>query len=372
MEAKIMSLTLIKKEYLVEKRNVFNEMRSNNMTLQGLRFLSVYLSKINARDPKTRVVRFSMKSFLQIIEFKGNFKRSYYEETINRLLGYVIHMPTERGLDSFQLFKKCRLEQGIDGEWYVEIDAHDDALPLMFEFKDRYFSYELWNALRLSSFNQVRMYEILKQHEYKGEVSISLADLRNLLNISSDEHQRWERFKTHVLEKCRTVLAEKTDIKYTYEPIRNGRGGKVTGLKFFIEKNKDYVDQLCLLEYLDNDCIPETAINTPMSDEIKERSLKKSAEEKKQALDEAKKSDFWYYAYEKAKKATHIKVTPEQYARGIVQNWQAAGYETVRDLVESGEISQKDIDKKPSFDLDEFIAQEQQQQAKRIREAKEK
>ena len=31
----------------------------------------------------------------------------------------------------------------------MEINASDDALPLMFDFKNRYFKYELWNALRL-------------------------------------------------------------------------------------------------------------------------------------------------------------------------------------------------------------------------------
>ena len=46
---------------------------------------------------------------------------------------------------------------------FYEIDAHDRALPLMFDFKNKYFKYELWNALRLKSPNQVRMYEILKQ-----------------------------------------------------------------------------------------------------------------------------------------------------------------------------------------------------------------
>lgn len=353
-----MSLTLIKKEYLVEKRNVLNEMRSNNMTLQGLRFFSVYLSKINARDPNTRVVRFTIKEFSNIMGFSGNFNFAHYEKTKDRLLSFIVDRPTTsgRGIESFQLFKRCKLEQDKEGEWYFEIDAHDDALPLMFDFKDRYFTYELWNALRLSSFNQVRMYEILKQHEYKGEISISLADLRYMLNISANEYQRWDRFRYSVLESCKAALAEKTDIKYTYEPIRNGRGGKVTGLKFLVEKNENYVDQLSLFEYIEDYRPPVVA--PPMCESTdKTTSRQKTASNKKKELDEAKKSEFWYYAFEKAKKATHIKVTPEKYARGIVQNWIAAGYETITDLVESGEISKQDVDKKPSFDLEEFDRQ---------------
>lgn len=66
----------------------------------------------------------------------------------------------------------------------MEINASDDALPLMFEFKNRYFTYELWNALRLKSPNQVRMYEILKQYEKIGTRTLTIKELRNLLGIA--------------------------------------------------------------------------------------------------------------------------------------------------------------------------------------------
>lgn len=84
----------------------------------------------------------------------------------------------------------------------MEINASDDALPLMFEFKNRYFTYELWNALRLKSPNQVRMYEILKQYEKIGTRTLTIKELRNLLGIAPNEYQRWERFRVRVLDSC--------------------------------------------------------------------------------------------------------------------------------------------------------------------------
>jgi len=58
----------IKKKYLIEKRNILNEIRSNGMTLQELRFFSIYLAKINARDVSTRVVRFPISDFQKIMD----------------------------------------------------------------------------------------------------------------------------------------------------------------------------------------------------------------------------------------------------------------------------------------------------------------
>ena len=55
---------------IVQKRNVLNELRANNLTLQELRFFSIYLSKINPRDTSTRIVRFKLSEFQKIMNFK--------------------------------------------------------------------------------------------------------------------------------------------------------------------------------------------------------------------------------------------------------------------------------------------------------------
>ena len=58
----------IKGTELVEKRNVLNELKANNMTLQEIRFFSIYLSKINAREISTRKVRFPLLDFQKIMD----------------------------------------------------------------------------------------------------------------------------------------------------------------------------------------------------------------------------------------------------------------------------------------------------------------
>ena len=239
----------IKGKELVEKRNILNEVRKNSMSLQELRFFSIYLSKINARDVSTRRVRFPLRDFQRIMEF-GRLNTTQLKATTDSLLGKVVSVPTERGgYTSFQLFKECTVDKDEFEQWYVEIDAHDKALPLMFDFKREYFTYELWNALKLRSANQLRMYELLKQYEKSGERKMTLVELRNGLGIGDDEYPRWDRFRDRVLNSCQQALLENTDIKFTYEPIKAGK--KITGVHFYISKNSDYVDQLTLDEFID-------------------------------------------------------------------------------------------------------------------------
>lgn len=234
---------------LIEKRNLLNEMKTKHMTLQEVRFFTIYLSKINPRDVSSRYVRFPLDDFKLIMEL-GRLTIPNLQDTTDRLLSKVVNIRTERGgYDGFQLFSKCKVDKGDNDEWFIEINAHDDALPLMFDFKKEYFTYELWNALKLNSPNQIRMYELLKQYEKIGERTISLKDLRDFIGITEEQYPRFGDFKTWVLKKAQEALKENTDISFEYELIK--KGAKVIAIRFLIFKNEDYTDQICIEEFLE-------------------------------------------------------------------------------------------------------------------------
>lgn len=223
------------------------------MTLQELRFFSIYLSKINPWDQSTRLVRFPLDDFRRIMGLGAGENITHFRSTIRHILQQIVEVPNEKGTGytAFQLFKRAKVEKDENDEWYVEFDAHDDALPLMFDFKNRYFKYELWNALRLKSPNQVRMYEILKQYEGLGKRELTIAELRELLGIGKNEYDRWDNFKRKVLDSCQQALKETTDICYTYERGKTGKGGKWLTIIFRIQKNEDHIDQLTLDEFIE-------------------------------------------------------------------------------------------------------------------------
>lgn len=242
----------IKNTYIVTKRNILNELRTNDMSLQELRFFSIYLSKVNHKDIKTRIVRFSLSDFQKIMDLT-RLNINYLKHVTDSLLCKIVRIPVDErgGYTSFQLFKECTVKSDETGTWYVEIDAHDKALPLMFEFKNRYFSYQLWNALRLKSANQLRMYEILKQYEPIGERIISIDELKELLGISKNDYTLYQNFKMRVLNGCQEALKKYTDIKFSYEPYgKKGRGGKILTLKFTIQKNEGYENPLSLEQFI--------------------------------------------------------------------------------------------------------------------------
>lgn len=246
---------LLKGNELVEKRNILNQIRRNDMTLQELRLFSIYLAKINARDISTRKVKFKLEDFQKIMGIE-KVTLDHLRTAAKHLLQKVVEVPFEDGqpgFNAFQLFKRFVLRRDDENfaQWYIEIDAHDDALPLMFDFKEKYFTYDIGNVLRLAGRNQFRMYELLKQYENIGMREISLEQLKNWLGIEVDKYPRWAIFKDQVIESCKKALKENTDIEYEYEKIKSGK--KVVGVRFLIKKNKDYKSPLSLEEFLKED-----------------------------------------------------------------------------------------------------------------------
>ena len=249
-----MEKSTIQEKYIVTKSNRLNEIEPCGMSLQGLRFFSIYLSKINPFNEHTRKVCFRLRDFQKIMELK-EFKRKDVIRAINDILTQTVGIPlSDDGEDfsRFQVFKECNVIKDSIGEQIIIIDAHDKALPLMFNLKGHYFKYELWNALRPKSRNQLRMYEILKQYEHVGARIITIEKLKKYLGIKEEEYARYSNFKTWVLDRCQKALTEQTDISFTYESYgKKGYGGKYIQLKFIITKNKNFKDNLKLGDFID-------------------------------------------------------------------------------------------------------------------------
>lgn len=230
---------------LIYKRNELNELRTNNFTLQELRFFSIYLAKINTNDINSRVVRFPLQDFKEIMEYQ-ELNIPQLKATSKSILKKTVNIPLRSGgFAEIALFDTFIVDKDKDGKWFVEIGASNAALPFMFNFKDRYFKYELWNALRLTAPSHVRIYELLKQYENIGRREIRVDDLQEMVGTS---YNRWDRFKKSVLDSSQQALKETTDIAFTYERGKTGTGGKWISIIFNIMHNEPTDRQMVLFE----------------------------------------------------------------------------------------------------------------------------
>ena len=253
--------------FKVERSNELNQLSPKGMTLTEIRFLAIYQAKINARNPDTRAVIFPLAEFCRIMEI-SQLTVTYIKKVADDIICKPVHLPSESGKNGFiavPLFNKCEVYQDDDSsEWFVKIRCSEEVAPYMFEMKRNYFTYELWNALKLKSVNQIRMYEVLKQYEKIGERTVEVENLKYMLGISQNQYSRYQDFRIKVLEPCQKALEEHTDIKYTFEPIRKGR--KIHALKFIITKNENFKDDLKLKEFIKPEDLDDIRDTLPVED----------------------------------------------------------------------------------------------------------
>lgn len=163
-----------------------------------------------------------------------------------------------------------------DGEnSYVEVGFHKLMKPYLLELKERYLVYDFKNISNLRSPNYVRIYELLKQYEKIGKRVFDLEDFKEILGITT-EYKKYGHFKAKILDNAQKALSEWTDISFTYDEVKSGRGGAVTKLIFYIHKNKPGKGALKKLDekpiYADYEIIsPENeilAVNSDVQDQL--------------------------------------------------------------------------------------------------------
>lgn len=109
---------------------------------------------------------------------------------------------------------------------------HPELKPYILDIKQRYTKYFFKSITGLNSIYSMRLYELLKQYEFRNSRSFNLEDLRFLLNITEGKYAKYTDFKKRVLLSSQKELQEKTDITFDFEEIRERR--KVVRIDFKI------------------------------------------------------------------------------------------------------------------------------------------
>lgn len=237
----------------VKKSNVLNELRNSNASLVEYRLFCVYLAHL-PMNSENNVVKFSLADYARIVGLDRPRKNDLYAQAENIVQLVATIDNQDGGFSTYSLFSEFKLFKDKETEqWTVSLECNSKIAPMIREQKNRFLRYKLYNTIYLKSYNQQRIYELLKQYERIGSRDISLVDLRAFLSIEDNEYPLWYTFSRDVLKVAQKALKESTDIYFDYEPWKKGR--KVVGVKFTIHKNHSFIDQLRLDDFLPDEAI---------------------------------------------------------------------------------------------------------------------
>lgn len=117
----------------------------------------------------------------------------------------------------------------------AHIKLDEDMVSYLFDLKQKFTQYQLYNVLGMKSAFSVRIYELMKSYSFRHTITFELDELKKLLMVEDvKSYNRFPDFRRKVLEKAQLEINELTDINIEFEPIKTGR--KVTSIKFIIEE----------------------------------------------------------------------------------------------------------------------------------------
>lgn len=227
----------------------------------------------------------------------GSFYDRIYETTVDSnnsssLMGYIAIYKDEEN----KTFSASRLitDANFDGN-VLYLRYNSSMAKYIFNLKTNYTKFDIDQMMSLKSIYSWRLLELFqsninlkdweneKKHISKQDayiLKVDMTDLKLMLGIIDSSNKavikgiksnnydiieqidtnakmaRYGNFKRDVLDHAQKEIAEKSNIKYDYEPIRTGKGGKVTAIIFKIyHKNDDVVKEIPKIQYDEDDVI---------------------------------------------------------------------------------------------------------------------
>lgn len=232
----------------VEKSRPLQSLSQTNLTLPELKILDAYLARIDSHNPNKRTVKLE----------KGELERylgvsRILREDLNKRLRNLFQIIEVRddnkrkGFKLINLFEEAEAEQDENGLWQVILTCTQSAREYVFNIDNiGYLKYRLKNIINLTSRYSYILFLYLLDNNFRKKWTISLDELKFKLNCTADTYNQFYRFNDLILKKCQKEINEKTDLFFTYTPVKKGR--KVTEIEFVLktvaEKISENLDDL--------------------------------------------------------------------------------------------------------------------------------
>lgn len=209
----------------------------SELTLSEFKILDTYLSRIDSHKPEKR----------QVLLTKGEIEEALGVQKINNpdlkarlkhLMGNVVEVPdkdTKKGFRLVTLFEEAEAEQDENGLWQVKLECTQKAMRYFFNVENLgYLRYKLRCITSLTSRYTYIMFIYLEANRFRKSWEVELEELKSILACEDEEYAKeFKYFNRDVLKKVQKEMHEKTECRYTYEPVKKGR--KVVAIRFTVE-----------------------------------------------------------------------------------------------------------------------------------------
>ena len=220
----------MEKNQLVVKHNSLIRSRYD-YTLAELRLVITIASMIRPEDKDFHEYAVQAKEYAELMDADAHNIRKAVKELGEMLLSKPLKIPTPNGFAICNWFAWYEYKDGM-----IYCSFHPKLKPYLLQLQEMFTKYNLENILKFKSAYSIRIYEIAKSWETKGEFSYPTDEFKDMIG-AANKYSAYYDFKRYVLNRALKEIDKLSDIELSYKEKRRGR--KVTDLIFTIKKKKD-------------------------------------------------------------------------------------------------------------------------------------
>lgn len=200
----------------------------SDLTLAEFKILDTYLARIDSHNPNKRAVMFEKGELEEKLGVK-KINTSDLKARLKHLMGNVVEVPDKdikRGFRLVTLFEEAEAEQDDYGLWQVKLECTQKAMKYFFNVENLgYLRYKLRCVTSLTSrYTYIMFIYIEANRRYRKSWNVQLDELKQILDCDKEEtYKTFKRFNDLILKKVQKEMHEKTECRYSYEPIKKGR-----------------------------------------------------------------------------------------------------------------------------------------------------
>jgi len=218
----------MQKNELVVKSNSLIRSRYD-YTLAELRLVITIASMIEPTDEDFQEYIVPAQEYADLMDAKRQNTYQALQKLGEMLLSKPLKIPESDGFTICNWFSSYRYKKGT-GTITVKFDPV--LKPHLLQLKEMFTKYKLENILRFKSAYSIRIYEIAKSWEARGEFTYPVDEFKDLIGATK-KYAAYYDFKRYVLQRSLKEINALSDIKLSFKEKKTGR--KVTSLHFAIK-----------------------------------------------------------------------------------------------------------------------------------------
>lgn len=244
-----------------------------NYSLWEKRVFVYMISTLKRDDNGFKPVRIYIRDLMRFFGTHSNNDYSVIRaipETISQKPFYVPYETKDGGkrwniISVLSVGTQPEIGDRSEGNAYIELKFNSDLMPYLLELKEKFTKYDIRNITGLKSVYSIRLYEYLKENEFrKGTFQATIEDLKEMFYMSAKDNNGKELyplyadFKKRVLLKAQEDLDAYCDIKFTFWERKHGK--KVVAVVFEIKRNEKLKEATIAIKQ-DHESQPDSIIS---------------------------------------------------------------------------------------------------------------